>query len=146
MSSILYRYNTAVDTGYYINLLDDSVLTGLIKKLRNYEELGTLDMFTIMDAVTNHKWSKITDISNWKTSGEYVYKYEITSSVFFEIQILYHEILGTYEPTDTAVLYRCRTFKNSDKNYFERSRLYKGILDNCLFKAKKTAIESYTFY
>lgn len=143
LNPILYHYNTSEDVGYYINLLDDPTLTRLIKKLRHYEELNTFDVYMIMDAVSEYKWSEIANISNWKSSGEYTYRYDISSNVFFEIQILYHEITGTHDPTDSANLYRCRTFKNGDKAYFERSKIYKGLLDNCLFKAKKTAIESY---
>lgn len=146
MNSILYHYNTSENVGYYINLLDDPTLTKLIKKLRHYEELNTLDVYMIMNAVSEYKWSKITNISNWKSSREYAYRYEITNDVFFEIQILYHKITGVHEPNDPATLYRCRTFKNGDKIYFERSKIYKGLLSNCLFKAKKTAIESYTNY
>jgi len=143
LNPILYHYNTSTDIGYYINLLDDPTLTRLIEKLRYYEELNTLDVYMLMDAVSEYKWSKIANISDWKSSGEYTYRYDISSNLFFEIQILYHEITGMHDPTDPAKLYKCRTFKNGDKTYFERSAIYKGLLDNCLCKAKKTAIESY---
>lgn len=92
---------------------------------------------------SNNLYEKISHINNWNDTRLGIFSYNISSTAWYEIQVIYADF------TDAESHPRCKLYfvgfgynKKDRIESFERTFLYKGLLNDCMKAAYKDCSEN----